>query len=101
MATPEMNKMEKTDSSHVDIKKHLNDHFKAELADADGYFTMAENAEKMGKEEMARGLYMMAKDELTHADFIAEQMKAHGTMADEESWEKFEQLKIKFKPLFC
>lgn len=86
--------------THEEIVKHLQEKFTAEIKDADAYMNMAETAEKMGKEDMARGLYMMAKDEFTHADFIADTMKEHGASATKESWAAFEALKTRMQPLF-
>lgn len=87
--------------THEEIGKHLQEKFSEEIKCADGYMTMAENAEKMGKEDMARGLYMMVKDEFSHADFIADTMKEHGLSATKESWAAFEDLKKRVEPLFC
>lgn len=87
--------------THDELTKHLQGKFAAEVTDADGYMTMAETAEKAGKEDLARGLYMMAKDEFTHADFIADTMKENGISATKESWEAFEVLKKRVEPLFC
>lgn len=87
--------------THEEISKHLQEKFANEVKDADGYMNMAEAAERMGKEDLARGLYMMVKDEFSHADFIADVMKEQGTSATKDSWEAFEMLKKRVEPLFC
>lgn len=87
--------------THEEITKHLQENFSGEVHGADGYMKMAESAERMGKEDLARGLYMMAKDEYTHADFIADTMKELGIAATKEDWEAFEELGERVKPLFC
>lgn len=87
--------------THDELAKYLQGKFTAEVTDADGYMTMAETAEKVGKEDLARGLYMIAKDEFTHADFIADTMKEHCISATKDSWEAFEALKKRVEPLFC
>lgn len=87
--------------THDELTKYLQEKFTAEVTDADEYMTMAETAEKVGKEDLARGLYMIAKDEFTHADFIADTMKEHGISATKDSWEAFEALKKRVEPLFC
>lgn len=87
--------------THEEITKHLQEKFAGEVHGADGYLNMAEAAERMGKYELAEGLYEMAKDEYSHADFIADTMKEHGVAASKEEWEAFEALTERIKPLFC
>ena len=87
--------------THEEITKHLQEKFAGEVRGADGYMNMAEAAERMGEESLAKGLYMMAKDEYSHADFIADTMKERGVAATQEDWEAFQKLTERVKPLFC
>lgn len=80
--------------THDEIMNHFKTEFPNEVSDSMKYLEMAKAAEYMGKSELARGLYRMAKDEYTHAKFIAGMiMKSGGTIpADQMSkWNELEE----------
>lgn len=60
----------------AEMKKELADEFKGCCHYAD----MAKAAEELGENELALGLYLMAKDEYSHGDFM---MKYAGEMPPE------------------
>lgn len=83
-----------------ELAKHLLEHFNAEIDDANKYYTMAENAEKMGYDGLVPNLCEMVKDEYSHAQFIMYTMHEMGVTIPEEEEKKWDELDKKMQDLF-
>lgn len=87
-------------ATHDEVAKHIHVRFMEEITSACGYLDMAENAEKMGRLDLAEGLCEMAKDEYTHAAFIESVMNdEHITMTDDEK-KKYSDLERRIECFF-
>lgn len=84
-----------------DIKEAFKEDFSDEMEDFNKYCDMAQAAEEMGNAELAKGLYMVAHDEYTHAKFIHDNLVDWGCEIPEKEmlhWhETQERMKRKFR----
>lgn len=85
--------------THEEISKHLLTKFAAEMEDASGYLKMAKMSEKLEDPDLTAGLYEMAKDEFSHADFIKMFMDEKQVEIPEETKEKWTKLGQEFYEL--
>lgn len=76
-----------------DITKKFSEGLMGEIKGADEYLTMAQAAELLGANGLAKGLYSMAYDEFTHARFIHEMLVKHGIPVMIDTKARFSELK--------
>lgn len=75
------------------IKDSFKEDFMDEIEDSNKYLDMAVAAEEMGHERLAKGLYLMAYDEYTHADFIHDNLVDWGCEIPEKEMMMWHELK--------
>lgn len=78
-----------SETKSSDIMAYLKTHLEDEIKGANEYCDKSKEMEAADMECMAKGFYMMAWDEYTHAKFlIGEIMKAGGSLSKEheEAW---------------
>lgn len=76
-----------------DVKETFKKDFMNEIHDTNKYCDMAHVAEMEGIHDFARGLYAMAHDEYTHADFIHDHLVDWGCEIPEKEMMKWHELK--------
>lgn len=75
-----------------DVKNKFKNDFPDEIEDANAYFDMAKLMEHEGQTSVAHGLYEMAKDEYTHAEFIRKYLIDTGIYIPSEQISMFDEL---------
>lgn len=75
-----------------DAKSKFKNDFPDEIEDANAYFDMAKLMEHEGQTSVAYGLYEMAKDEYTHAEFIRKYLIDAGIYIPSEQISMFDEL---------
>lgn len=75
-----------------DVTSKFKEDFLDEITDANTYFDMAKAMEHEGRTSVANGLYEMAKDEYTHAEFIRKHLIDNGVYIPTDQMNMFEAL---------
>lgn len=83
-----------------DLTKDILNHFSSEIEDANNYYAMMENAEKMNDVDLASGLHEMAYEEYTHAKFIKMVLDDRHLEIPDDICEKWEALEEKMEAEF-
>lgn len=83
-----------------DIKDTFKEDFVDEMDDFNKYCDMAQAAEMMGDFELAKGLYMVAHDEYTHAKFIHDNLVDWGCEIPEKEMLRWHETKERMKRKF-
>lgn len=83
-----------------DVTKDILNHFSSEIEDANNYYAMMENAEKMNDVDLAFGLQEMAYEEYTHAKFIKMVLDDHHLEIPDDICEKWKALEEKMEAEF-
>lgn len=83
-----------------DITKDILNHFSSEIEDANNYYAMMENAEKMNDVDLAFGLQEMAYEEYTHAKFIKMVLDEYHLEIPDDICEKWKALEEKMEAEF-
>lgn len=86
--------------THDEIVKAMFDNFLEEIEDSEKYAQMGECAKKMGSDDLADGLFEMAYDEYTHAQFIHETITEQGITVPETIAKKWTELDEKMEAEF-
>ncbi len=91
--------------TYSEIISNMAARLESEINDANEYLDMAEAAEKLAgiemNEELSTGLYGVAEDEFTHAEFIVEMIDCwHGSIP-EETRQHFNELRCRYERCFC
>ena len=75
-----------------DVNSKFKNDFPDEIEDANTYFDMAKLMEHEGQTSVAHGLYEMAKDEYTHAEFIRKYLIDNGLYIPTDQTNMFDAL---------
>ena len=75
-----------------DVNTKLKSDFADEMEDANTYFDMAKTMEHEGQTTAAAGLYEIAKDEYTHAEFIRKYLVDNGIYISTDQLNMFDTL---------
>lgn len=86
--------------THDEIVKAMFDNFLEEIESSEKYIQMGECAKKMGSDDLADGLFEMAYDEYTHAQFIHETITEQGITVPETITKKWTELDEKMEAEF-
>lgn len=79
---------------------HILTHLTSEIDGANGYLDMAEAAEKMDEDGLAKYLYEMAKDEYSHAKFIKYFLEKKHVSIAQDTYTKYDELCTRMKSTF-
>jgi rubrerythrin len=80
----------------MELHEHLMERYDEELEDALEYAELADKAKKAGHHYLSVGLRMIGSEEMTHARFLCERLKAHGFTFTNEQKEKKEKAEAKY-----
>lgn len=86
--------------THDEIVKAMFDNFLEEIESSEKYAQMGECAKKMNDADLADGLFEMAYDEYTHAEFIHDTIEEQGITIPETIKEKWMALDEKMEAEF-
>lgn len=88
------------DCSEMSVKEYFKEAFSDEMKDCNSYCDLARKAEDQGDKQLAYGLYLIAKDEYTHAKFIHDHLIEWGCEIPECEMAKYHQTKSRISHIF-
>lgn len=83
-----------------DVKEYFKDEFKDEVCGCNAYLDLARQAEEKNDKDLAYGLYLMGKDEYTHAEYIHDHLIDWGVEIPDEEEKKYKAAKERVERLF-